>query len=203
MVALHPLDRYFHATPDTRSMPRTAQIGAYGRRMSTRYGHSNVSGGNQDQGERKDEGWEPRQGGSQSSDPGRTGEPGSRDESEGRRESQPPPGTNTQGELAGIREASAATLQELPPRWREGEAAEEADGEASGRADESGQPAGTDQPPRMGGPLGPDPKHDPHLPEGAQSNEDKGTGAGGFDRGVDATNVGAVHQGARPEEPAD
>ena len=52
----------------------------------------------------------------------------------------------------------------------------------------------------MGGPLGPDPK-DPHLPEGAQDNDAKGTGAGGFDIGVDATNVGAVHQGARPEDP--
>ncbi|HET9851606.1 MAG TPA: hypothetical protein VFP56_03755 [Candidatus Limnocylindrales bacterium] len=171
--------------------------------MSTRYGHSNVSGGNQDQGERKDEGWESRQGGGQSREPGRSGEPQPGETPGEHRESLPPPGTNTQGELAGIREASAETLRELPPRWREGEPAEEVrDGEASGHTDEAGQPAGTDQPPRMGGPLGPD-RNDPHLPEGAQSNDDKGTGAGGFDRGVDATNIGAVHQGARPEEPAD
>ena len=36
----------------------------------TRYGHTNRSGGNQDQGERKDEDWESRQGGRQSHDPG-------------------------------------------------------------------------------------------------------------------------------------
>jgi hypothetical protein len=58
--------------------------------------------------------------------------------------------------------------------------------------------AGTDQPPRMGGPLGPDPEN-PHLPEGAQDNETQGTGAGGFDVGVNAQNVGAVHQGVREE----
>jgi hypothetical protein len=51
----------------------------------------------------------------------------------------------------------------------------------------------------MGGPLGPDPT-DPHLPEGAQNPDTQGSGAGGFDRGVNATNVGAVHQGVRPEE---
>jgi hypothetical protein len=204
MVALHPLDRYFHATPDARSMPRTAQIGAYGHRMSTRYGHSNVSGGNQDQGERKDEGWESRQGGGQSREPGRSGagEPRAGETAGHDRQSLPPPGTNTQGELAGIREASEDTLQELPPRWREGGPAEDdRDVGTSGHEEQSGQPAGTDQPPRMGGPLGSD-RDDPHLPEGAQSNEEKGTGAGGFDQGVDATNVGAVHQGARPEEPA-
>jgi hypothetical protein len=63
-------------------------------------------------------------------------------------------------------------------------------------------PSGTDQPPRMGGPLGPDPD-DPHLPEGAQNNDTRGSGAGGFDRGVDATNIGAVHQGVRPEDSPD
>jgi hypothetical protein len=59
--------------------------------------------------------------------------------------------------------------------------------------------AGTDQPPRMGGPLGPDPDH-PHLPEGAQSGVTRGSGAGGFDRGVDASTIGAVHQGVREEQ---
>jgi hypothetical protein len=51
----------------------------------------------------------------------------------------------------------------------------------------------------MGGPLGPDPER-PHLPEGAQDNETQGTGAGGFDVGVNAQNVGAVHQGVKPED---
>jgi hypothetical protein len=200
MVALQALDRYFGATRHSNSMPRTAQSGAYGRVMSTRYGHSNVSGGNQDQGERKDDGWESRQGGGQSREPGRSGEPRPGEPPGHDRQSLPPPGTNTQGELAGIREASAESLRELRPRWREGEPAEEdRDDEASGRAEPSGHPTGTDQPPRMGGPLGSD-RNDPHLPEGAQSNDDKGSGAGGFDRGVDATNIGAVHQGAREED---
>jgi hypothetical protein len=173
--------------------------------MSTRYGHSNASGGNQDQGERKDEGWESRQGGGQSRNPGRSGErePRAAGTTGRDQESLPPPGTNTQGELTGIRAASAETLQELPSQWRQGEPAEQDrhGGTAAGRVEQSGQPAGTDQPPRMGGPLGPD-RDDPHLPDGAQTNEEKGSGAGGFDQGVDATNVGAVHQGARPEEPA-
>jgi hypothetical protein len=70
-----------------------------------------------------------------------------------------------------------------------------------------GQPApesesGTDQPVRMGGPLGADPRH-PHLPEGAQNSESQGSGAGGFDRGVNAKGIGEVHQGARPEDDRD
>ena len=159
-------------------MPHMVRLGAYGRCMSdTRYGHSNVGGGNQDQGERKDEGWTSRQGGSESNRPGRKGEPEPRDVPGNERDSQPPRGTNTQGDLAGIREASDEALAERDPG-------------------PDASPSGTDQPPRMGGPLGPDPKN-PHLPEGAQDNDEKGTGAGGFDRGVDATNVGAVHQGAR------
>ena len=156
---------------------------------NTRYGHSNVSGGNQDQGERKDDGWESRQGGSQSSRPGRKGEPEPGDVPGQESGSGPPRGTNTQGDMAGIDAASRATLQE-----RSG-------GEA-GSVDHKGEgpSAGTDQPPRMGGPLGPDPKHDPHLPEGAQDTESRGSGAGGFDRGVNAKVTGAVHQGARPED---
>ena len=59
---------------------------------------------------------------------------------------------------------------------------------------------GTDQPPRMGGPLGPDPER-PHLPEGAQNADDRGSGAGGFDRGVDASRVGTLHQGVKEEDP--
>ena len=70
--------------------------------MSTRYGHSSTPGGTQDQGERKDEGWKSRQGGSQATHPGRTGEA----TTPRKPESQPPPGTNTQGELAGIGDAS-------------------------------------------------------------------------------------------------
>jgi hypothetical protein len=145
----------------------------------TRYGHSNVGGGNQDQGERKDEGWESRQGGSQSRASGSKGDPQPRDIPGRDGEAPPPQGTNTQGELAGIGEASRETAEERADPGRDA-------------------PAGTDQPPRMGGPLGPDPKN-PHLPEGAQDNDSKGSGAGGFDRGVDATNVGAVHQGARED----
>jgi hypothetical protein len=148
--------------------------------MSTRYGHSNVGGGNQDQDERKDKGWESRQGGDQSRSPG-SGEAEPREARRADGDRQPPPGTNTQGQLAGIGDASRAVEREGP----ETEPAE--------------RRSGTDQPPRMGGPLGPD-RNDPHLPEGAQSNDEKGTGAGGFDRGVDATNVGAVHQGAREED---
>jgi hypothetical protein len=52
----------------------------------------------------------------------------------------------------------------------------------------------------MGGPLGANPDN-PHLPEGAQDAETRGTGAGGFDRGVNAKVIGAVHQGAREEDP--
>ena len=148
----------------------------------TRYGHTNVGGGDQDQAESKDENWTSRQGGAQSNRPGREDEPRARDLPGDDGQSRPPAGTNTQGEMAGIADASRETREERG-------------------ADRDRETAsGTDQPPRMGGPLGPDPK-DPHLPEGAQDNDAKGTGAGGFDIGVDATNVGAVHQGARPEDP--
>ncbi len=161
---------------------------------NTRYGHSNVGGGNQDQGERTDEGWESRQGGSQSRASGKDPQPS--DVPGQDRPSSPPQGTNTQGELAGIGEASAETRRELEGRM--GRALPD-DADQQARAKGSDATSGTDQPPRMGGPLGPDPEH-PHLPEGAQDNDEKGTGAGGFDRGVDATNIGAVHQGARPED---
>lgn len=175
-------------------MPPALQLGAYGQAMSdTRYGHSNVGGGNQDQGERKDDGWKSRQGGDQSRDPGGKGEPEPRDRAG--RESGPPRGTNSQGDLAGIGEASDETAREVDRRSeRESE---------PGPADRGSEAAGTDQPPRMGGPLGPNPKDDPHLPEGAQDTENRGTGAGGFDVGVNAKVTGAVHQGARPEEASD
>jgi hypothetical protein len=155
----------------------------------TRYGHSNVGGGNQDQPERKDAGWERRQGGDQSREPGR-GEVEARVDRDDR--SQPPPGTNTQGELAGIGEAAAASAARLDEQAPVSEA-------TTGVRERDVAGAGTDQPRRMGGPLGGDPEH-PHLPEGAQDNDNRGSGAGGFDRGVDAKNVGAVHQGVREED---
>jgi hypothetical protein len=93
----------------------------------------------------------------------------------------PPPGTNTQGDLAGVDPAAEESAERLE-RQREPD----------------DDDAGTDQPRRMGGPLGADPKH-PHLPEGAQDGQSRGTGAGGFDRGVDASTVGAVHQGVKRE----
>jgi hypothetical protein len=165
---------------------------------NTRYGHSSVGGGDQDQAERKDEGWERRQGGDQSRQPGSRGEPAvrepARDDDRGRR--QPPAGTNTQGDLAGIGDASdrsAATL----------ETQDDPDGRSETvPRDRDMRGAGTDQPPRMAGPLGPDPDQ-PHLPEGAQDAESRGTGAGGFDIGVNAKVVGAVHQGARVEDTPD
>jgi hypothetical protein len=159
---------------------------------NTRYGHTNVGGGDQDQPERKDEGWERRQGGPESRDAGRRGNREARaadNESQG----QPPPGTNTQGELAGIGDAaeqSKATLAASSPPPEAQTGVRERDLRA----------AGTDQPPRMGGPLGPD-ADNPHLPEGAQDADSRGTGAGDFDRGVNAKVIGAVHQGARPEDP--
>jgi hypothetical protein len=107
----------------------------------------------------------------------------------------PPPGTNTQGALAGIGKAAEESTASL-----EGERLpDDADEAGTGVRDRDVRGAGTDQPPRMGGPLGPD-RDDPHLPEGAQDGESRNTGAGGFDRGVDASTVGAVHQGVRPEE---
>ena len=164
----------------------------------TRYGHTGVGGGNQDQGERKDEGWTSRQGGHESRNPGSKGEPeearAKRAGDSSREHPLPPPGTNTQGELAGIGEASEHVADELD---RESNQATDQDGGSTRARDERG--AGTDQPPRMGGPLGPDPEH-PHLPEGVQDTETRGTGAGGFDIGVNAKVVGAVHQGAREED---
>jgi hypothetical protein len=165
---------------------------------NTRYGHSSVGGGDQDQAERKDEGWERRQGGDESREPGSRGEPvaeaprGSDDREGGL----PPPGTNTQGELAGIGEASERSAERL----EHGDAAVESS--ENGPRDRDLRGAGTDQPPRMGGPLGPDPDR-PHLPEGAQDADSRGTGAGGFDVGVNAKVVGAVHQGARVEDTPD
>src|SRR5829696_6588109 len=148
----------------------------------TRYDHTSTSGGDQDQGERKDEGWQSRRGGPQSREPGRRHEPRARERPGQERDSLPPPGTNAQGGLAGIGEASAESLDRL---------------QAAG--EHPGGPSGTDQPPRMGGPLGPDPKN-PHLPEGVQDSDTRGSGAGGFDRGVDAKRIGQVHQGVREEQ---
>jgi hypothetical protein len=158
---------------------------------STRYGHTNVGGGDQDQGERKDEGWQRRQGGRRS----RAGGGGARDAEPGAKggRSQPPPGTNTQGDLAGIGEAADRSTASLgganPPAG---------DDQPSGR-DRDHRGDGTDQPARMAGPLGPD-RADPHLPEGEQDADDRGSGARGFDRGVDASRVGAIHQGVREED---
>lgn len=159
---------------------------------STRYGRGGPGGGDQDQGERKDQGWQRRQGGPQARNPGRRGEPAAEAATNDER-GVPPPGTNTQGGLAGIGEASEESDASL---GTEPDAAPEAAGRVRDR-DTRG--AGTDQPPRMGGPLGPD-EGDPHLPEGAQNAETRGSGAGGFDRGVDASRIGAVHQGAREED---
>jgi hypothetical protein len=105
----------------------------------------------------------------------------------------PPPGRNTQGDLAGIDREVEQSAEQLE-RQRE----PDDDTEESRAGTERSAGAGTDQPPRMGGPLGADPKQ-PHLPEGAQDGQSRGTGAGGFDRGVDASTVGAVHQGVKPE----
>ncbi len=159
---------------------------------NTRYGHSGVGGGDQDQAERKDEGWERRQGGDQSREPGSRGEPVAEEPGQDakRGRGQPPPGTNTQGELAGIGDASDRSAAQF-----EQGTDEQAPGD-TGFRERDARGAGTDQPPRMGGPLGPDPDR-PHLPEGAQNADSRGTGAGGFDVGVNAKVVGAVHQGAR------
>lgn len=161
----------------------------------TRYGHSNVGGGSQDQAERKDHDWTSRQGGDQSANPGRRGQDATPAEPGDAQHTPPPQGTNTQGELAGIGEASARSAARNDLVAESGE-----DGQTGerGMRERELRGAGTDQPPRMGGPLGPDPER-PHLPEGAQDNETQGTGAGGFDVGVNAQNVGAVHQGVRKE----
>lgn len=178
-------------------------------KRDTRYGHTSVGGGDQDRPERKDEGWESRQGGSQGREPGSRGEPRpaeDRGDGDGRG-SQPPSGTNTQGQIAGIDEASRATRDELDSTWRQDDATattprdegERSTGPRSER-EAGAPPPGTDQPPRMGGPLGPD-RTDPHLPEGAQDADTRGSGTGGFDVGVNAKVVGAVHQGVKEEQP--
>jgi hypothetical protein len=160
----------------------------------TRYGHSSVGGGDQDRAERKDDGWRSRQGGDQSREPGHRGEERADQPGQGDRASQPPPGTNTQGELAGIGEASERSAARIGSEPEPAGASTE-----TNVRDRDARGAGTDQPPRMGGPLGPDP-HNPHLPDGAQDGESRGSGAGGFDVGVNAKVVGAVHQGAREED---
>ena len=66
----------------------------------TRYGHTGVGGGRQDQGERKDAGWRSRQGGKQSQPEGRKGDADVARQAS----STPPAGTNTQGQLPGIGE---------------------------------------------------------------------------------------------------
>jgi hypothetical protein len=179
-----------HGRGPVRCRARCNPERTVGPMSDTRYGHSSTGGGSQDEPERKDEGWQSRQGGSQARREGSKGDPTPREQpGDDDRGTQPPPGTNTQGELAGIREASRETEAD-----RERNRAEP-DRPAS---EEEKARSGTDQPPRMGGPLGPDPKH-PHLPEGAQNPDTQGTGAGGFDRGVNATQVGAVHQGVKEE----
>jgi hypothetical protein len=158
----------------------------------TRYGHGKTSagGGNQDQPERKDEGWESRQGGGQAQERGRGDDADARAPRDDADRTQPPPGTNTQGELAGIGAASDRVAAELQGRSQAG-------GDDVPHDDPG---AGTDQPPRMGGPLGDD-RRNPHLPEGDQDNETQGTGARGYDQGVNAQVVGAVHQGVKVESP--
>jgi hypothetical protein len=95
----------------------------------SRYDHTNTSGGSQDQGERKDDGWQSRQGGKQSREPGPKHDAEPHDAAGQRNQATlPPPGTNTQGELAGIREASRETLEELDPSWRQGEDAPQGGG---------------------------------------------------------------------------
>jgi hypothetical protein len=165
--------------------------------MSTRYEHTNVGGGNQDEPERKDAGWESRQGGSESRRPGSTGDASARDRAGDDQRPAPSQGTNTQGDLAGIGEAARRVANEV-----DGDAGPPEDPSAIGIRERDARGAGTDQPVRMGGPLGADPD-DPHLPEGAQDTESRGSGAGGFDRGVNAKVVGAVHQGVREEDPED
>ena len=85
----------------------------------TRYSHGNTSGGSQDQGERKDEGWESRQGGRQSHDPGvRGAEPATAADRAGGGADRggKSGGTNTQGDLKGIREASERVAAEEDAR---------------------------------------------------------------------------------------
>jgi hypothetical protein len=178
--------------------------------QDTRYGHSSAGGGRQDQGERKDEGWTSRQGGDQSapktSDGGQSpsGDSGGGD-AEPRKarhdaRTPAPAGTNTQGELAGIGAASDRVAAEVAAEQsRPGDGASESADAGVGFREKDARGAGTDQPPRMGGPAGSTDGSEPHLDEGAQDTESRGSGAGGFDVGVNAKVVGAEHQGVKEE----
>lgn len=178
--------------------------------QDTRYGNSSAGGGRQDQGERKDEGWTSRQGGDQSapkpSDGGR-----SQAEDSGGRDAEPrkarhdtrapaPSGTNTQGGLDGIGAASDQVAAEVEgAKSRPGDGASAGADAGVGFREKDARGAGTDQPPRMGGPAGSTDGREPHLDEGAQDTESRGSGAGGFDVGVNAKVVGAEHQGVKEE----
>jgi hypothetical protein len=155
----------------------------------TRYGHTNRSGGDQDQGERKDDGWKSRQGGRQSHEPGRRR--GRDQQAAGRDRGGKPGGSNTQGDLKGISEAAQRV------------AAEE-DGLVSETGEEREVRTLEDE--RLGDPRVSEgtPEHPRHarMPEGEQNPGNRGSGARGFDVGVDAGQVGAPYQGARPEDPS-
>jgi hypothetical protein len=154
----------------------------------TRYRHTNRSGGNQDQGERKDDGWESRQGGRQSRDPGVRGPQHGPDDA-GPDRGGKPGGTNTQGDLKGIAEASARVAGEEDGLVSESPEDREARRlEAERRAD-----------PRVSEGSREHPRH-ARMPEGEQNADTRGSGGGGFDVGVDASQVGAPHQGARRED---
>lgn len=155
----------------------------------TRYSHTSQSGGDQDQGERKDEGWESRQGGRESHDPGRRS--GRDQDGHGPDRGGRLGGTNTQGGLGGIREAAAAVAAEEDGVDREPDEEREArELEAERRRD-----------PRVSEGTPEHPRH-ARMPAGAQTADNRGSGAGGFDRGVDASQVGAPYQGAKREDPA-
>lgn len=173
----------------------------------TRYGHSGAGGGTQDQGERKDEGWTSRQGGDQSApkrsegQQSRPGDSGDAEQQKVRHDGRTsgPSGTNTQGGLAGIGEASDRIAGEVDRGGEAGGDGENADS-GTGFRERDARGAGTDQPPRMGGPAGTNDGSEPHLAEGAQDTDSRGSGAGGFDVGVNATVVGAPHQGVKEED---
>lgn len=154
----------------------------------TRYGHSNQGGGNQNQAERKDEGWESRQGGRESREPGRRS--GRDQDSHGPDRGGRLGGTNTQGGLGGIREAAAEVAAEEDGVARETDEEREARELEEERLRDPRVSAGTPEHPR----------HAP-MPAGAQTPDNRGSGAGGFDRGVDATQVGAPYQGVKREDP--
>jgi hypothetical protein len=157
--------------------------------MSTRYGHTNRSGGDQDQGERKDDGWESRQGGPQSREPGRR--EGRDQQASGSDRGGRPGGTNTQGDLKGIGEAADRVAAEEDGLIAQSEEEREAQAlEAERRAD-----------PRVSEGTPDHPRH-ARMPEGEQNPDNRGSGARGFDVGVDASQIGAPYQGARPEDRA-